>query len=78
MKRTRQLSIGPAQEHALAQLDFARQLTAHADDNLTFAVEHARESGLTWREIAAVLGVGRTAAQKRFGPKISPLLATDD
>lgn len=34
-------------------------------------VEHARARGLTWEEIALLLGVSRQAVHKKFGRRLS-------
>lgn len=39
-----------------------------ADEGLQTAVKAARESGRSWSEIGAMLGVSKQAAQNKYGP----------
>jgi hypothetical protein len=50
----------------------ARELSAAADAALQAAVDRARATGVSWREIGGVLGTSRQAAFQRFGHPIDP------
>ncbi len=50
----------------------ARELSAAADAALQAAVDRARATGVSWREIGDVLGTSRQAAFQRFGHPIDP------
>lgn len=50
----------------------AQQAIEHAHKQLDDAVADARESGSTWAEIGAALGMSRQAAFKRFGRPKNP------
>ena len=49
----------------------ASKATTDADQQLHDAVTAARQAGVTWAAIGAVLGVTRQSVQKRFGSGIS-------
>lgn len=51
----------------LARVAAAGKSAADADAELHAAVAAAREAGITWAAIAAVLDITRQAAWKRFG-----------
>ena len=59
----RRVGDDPGGIHELGQL---ASLPQEADDQLHTAVGHLRRAGYSWTEIGRELGVGRTAAQKRF------------
>jgi hypothetical protein len=50
----------------------ARELSAAADAALRAAVDRARASGQSWRDIGEVLGTSRQAAFQRFGHPVDP------
>jgi hypothetical protein len=50
----------------------ARELSAAAEAALQAAVDRARATGASWREIGDVLGTSRQAAFQRFGHPIDP------
>lgn len=60
--------VDPSQEWigVLAWLSSARSLQRAAELTIREIVEEMRCAGITWRDIASGLGVGTTAAQKRF------------
>jgi hypothetical protein len=43
----------------------------HVDNELTNAVRSARAAHRSWSEIAAMLGVSKQAAQRKYGDKMS-------
>jgi hypothetical protein len=56
----------------LAALAAARDLAAAASETMQQAVDRARASGHSWREIGDVLGTTRQAAFQRFGHPVDP------
>lgn len=58
-------------EGVLDYLSVARDLRRTMDLVILDLVAEARSEGQTWAEVGRVLSVGRTAAQKRFGPKLA-------
>jgi hypothetical protein len=50
----------------------ARELSAASDAALQAAVDRARATGHSWREIGDVLGTSRQAAFQRFGHPVDP------
>jgi hypothetical protein len=56
----------------LAALAAARDLAAAASEAMQQAVDRARASGHSWREIGDVLGTTRQAAFQRFGHPVDP------
>lgn len=56
----------------LQDLAAARDLAAAASETMQQAVDRARASGHSWREIGDVLGTTRQAAFQRFGHPIDP------
>ena len=60
---------GTSPEDAVAA---ARDLAAAADTALQAAVDRARATGQSWREIGDVLGTSRQAAFQRFGHPVDP------
>jgi hypothetical protein len=70
---------GGAPEPALASTDSpltaittARQMVAEAESALQQAVDRARATGHSWREIGEVLDTTRQAAFQRFGRPVDP------
>jgi len=57
---------------SLAALAAARDLAAAASETMQQAVDRARASGHSWREIGDVLGTTRQAAFQRFGHPVDP------
>ena len=53
-----------------AMADLARTTFAirYEQDGLTYRVVNARDSGASWAEIGALLGVSRQAAHAKYGP----------
>jgi Protein of unknown function (DUF3887) len=60
----------------LADISAARQLAATAEAALQQAVDRARATGHSWREIGDVLDTTRQAAFQRFGRPIDPRTGT--
>jgi hypothetical protein len=61
--------------HAGSPLDAvaaARELTTAAEASLQAAVDRARATGHSWREVGEVLGTSRQAAFQRFGRPVDP------
>jgi len=50
--------------------EFAEKVEA-VDEELTEAVREARRANRSWSEIAAMLGVSKQAAQRRFSRRLS-------
>jgi hypothetical protein len=50
----------------------AQELSAAAEAALQAAVDRARATGVSWREIGDVLGTSRQAAFQRFGHPVDP------
>jgi hypothetical protein len=61
-----------AGDSPLAAITAARQLVATAEVALQQAVDRARSSGHSWREIGDVLDTTRQAAFQRFGRPVDP------
>jgi hypothetical protein len=61
-----------AADSPLAAITAARQLAAMADAALQQAVDRARATGHSWREIGDVLDTTRQAAFQRFGRPVDP------
>ena len=61
-----------ADDSPLAAIAAARQLAATAEADLQQAVDRARATGHSWREIGDVLDTTRQAAFQRFGRPIDP------
>jgi Protein of unknown function (DUF3887) len=57
---------------ALDAVSAARDLAAAAETALQAAVDRARATGQSWREIGEVLGTSRQAAFQRFGHPVDP------
>ena len=57
-------------DSAVSRLDAARRLREAADELEAVEVQTARESGATWREIAACYGLTKQGAQQRFGAAV--------
>ncbi len=53
---------------AIAELAEQRD---HVEDELTAAVQAARQANRSWSEIGAMLGVSKQAAQRKYGHKFS-------
>jgi hypothetical protein len=64
-----EFSQGGASREAVAA---ARDLSAAADATLQVAVDRARTTGLSWKDIGDVLGTSRQAAFQRFGHPVDP------
>jgi hypothetical protein len=62
----------PGDESPLAAIAAARQLVAAAEAALQQAVDRARATGHSWREIGEVLDTTRQAAFQRFGRPVDP------
>jgi Protein of unknown function (DUF3887) len=62
----------PASDSPLAAIATARQLVATAEVGLQRAVDRARATGHSWREIGDVLDTTRQAAFQRFGRPVDP------
>lgn len=66
-----------AAELRLADTETLREIAALAkrrtevDDDLTAAIRSARRAQRSWSEIAAMLGVSKQAAHRKYAPKIS-------
>jgi hypothetical protein len=60
----------------LAAIATARQMVAEAESALQQAVDQARASGHSWREIGGVLDTSRQAAFQRFGRPVDPRTGT--
>jgi hypothetical protein len=61
---------------ALAAIAQARRQAAAAEDELQRAVDRARATGHSWREIGDVLDTTRQAAFQRFGRPVDPRTGT--
>lgn len=55
------------QESALGALSAASLTLRNAESRLDAAVVNARESGLSWAQIGATLGISRQSAHERWG-----------
>lgn len=55
-----------ATQTPLDRIETLRDLTTIAEHNTTQAVREARSQGATWEQIAAALGVSRSAAWQRY------------
>lgn len=55
------------QEYSLLMLGAANRVKVSAEKALAQLVAEAKTAGATWQDIGNVLGIGKTAAQKRFG-----------
>lgn len=62
----------PGTDSPLAAITAARQLVAAAEAELQQAVDQARATGHSWREIGDVLDTTRQAAFQRFGRPVDP------
>jgi hypothetical protein len=62
----------PGGESPLGAIASARRLSAAAETALQQAVDRARASGHSWREIGDVLETSRQAAFQRFGRPVDP------
>ena len=66
-----------AAELSLADTETLREIAALAkrrtevDDDLTAAIRSARRAQRSWSEIAAMLGVSKQAAHRKYAPRIS-------
>ena len=66
-----------AAELRLADTETLREIAALAkrrtevDDDLTAAIRSARRAQRSWPEIAAMLGVSKQAAHRKYAPRIS-------
>jgi hypothetical protein len=56
-----------ADSTSLRRIGFALDAVASSENELAEAVRLARDDGRSWNDIAAVLGISRQAAQKRYG-----------
>lgn len=63
-----QLNASGADASALRRLGGAVRASAQSQSEVAAAVEAARGAGHPWRQIAAVLGTSRQAAQEKYGP----------
>lgn len=61
------LSSPEADASALRRLGVAVRANADSEHDLADAVSAARRNGHPWRQIAAVLGTSRQAAQQKYG-----------
>ncbi|MEJ2885227.1 hypothetical protein [Actinomycetospora aeridis] len=63
-------------DDVISGIESARLCAEHLEEILILLVAEARARGVAWSAIGDVLGVGRTAAQKRFGPTLDAARAT--
>jgi hypothetical protein len=54
------------------QLHLLASLAAQAETWVTEQVAVARDSGVTWRDIGALLGLGAAVARQRYAPPTKP------
>ena len=58
--------LGTADTAALREIAELVDQREHVDHDLTAAVRAARTSGRSWSEIAAMLGVSKQSAQRKY------------
>ena len=69
--RVNAAELRQADTETLREIAALAKRRTEVDDDLTAAIRSARRAQRSWSEIAAMLGVSKQAAHRKYAPKIS-------
>ena len=69
--RVNAAELRQADTETLREIAALAKRRTEVDDDLTAAIRSARRAQRSWSEIAAMLGVSKQAAHRKYAPRIS-------